>query len=392
MSQAPASPVDERVCLVGHPYAPIGMGEHVRLTFRAMRAAGMRPALGDIYGLVSREEAHVREFDPFIRNSFGALNVFHMNGDEVQQAMAHTAARQTDGAYNIIYPAWELSKYPDPWAKDLGRFDEIWAPSRFIQRSISAAVSRPVLHMPLACEVILGSFLGRRYFGIRESAYAFLFFFDVKSYASRKNPEAVIEAFREVRRARPNAEVCLVMKVNGGEDNPAAMARIRDAVADIEDSVLIIGRTMTDNEVKNLIRCADCFVSLHRSEGFGRGMAEAMYLGRPVIATGYSGNMDFCSDETAFLVRYRLVPVKDGEYPFWQGQEWAEPDTMHAAEHMIALVDRPEAGREIGRRASVHLRKGFGLRAAGNRFRRRIEEILGSPLMGVGAQSSERIA
>ncbi len=372
---APAQEDRGEPCLVGHIYAPIGMGEHVRLTFRAMRAAGLRPGLADIYGLVQRDALQAEEFGPFLRDGFGRVNVFHINGDEVAQSLAHTAARQQQGAYNVIYPAWELSRYPAQWAAQLERFDEVWAPSRFIHDAIAAAVTRPVHHMPLACEVILSSFLGRRYFGLRENTYAFLFFYDLRSYTTRKNPGAVIEAFRRLRAARPFAEATLVIKVNGAVENPAAFEALRASAGDLGDRLVLLQRTMSDNEVKNLVRCCDCFVSLHRSEGFGRGMAEAMYLGRPVIATAYSGNMDFCDDGTALLVRHGMVPVREEEYPHAEGQQWADPDPAQAAELMARLVDDPGFGRELGRAASVRMRKGFGLRAAGERYRLRLEAI-----------------
>jgi glycosyltransferase involved in cell wall biosynthesis len=340
-----------------------------------MRAAGLRPALADIYGLLQRDARQAEEFGPFVRDEFGAINVFHINGDEVAQSLAHTAARQGPGAYNVIYPAWELSRYPREWAEQLERFDEVWAPSRFIRESIAPAVSKPVYHMPLACEVILHSFLGRRYFGIPESAYAFLFFYDLRSYASRKNPGGVIEAFRAFRRERPRADAVLVMKVNGAVENPKAFRELQAHSRELGERIVLLERTMSDNEVKNLVRCCDCFISLHRSEGFGRGMAEAMYLGRPVIATGYSGNMDFCSESVALLVRFSMIAVGEGEYPHAAGQVWAQPDAGHAAEVMVRLSDDPAWGRALGHAASVAIRKGFGLRAAGQRYRARLEAI-----------------
>lgn len=381
---------DADICLVGHTYAPIGMGEHVRLTFRAMRSAGLRPSLADIYGLVGKDALQAQEFDAFMRTDFARVNIFHINGDEVVQSLAHTAARQKPGAYNVIYPAWELSRYPRVWAEQLERFDEVWAPSTFIRDSIAASVSRPVHHMPLAVEVMLSSFLGRRYFGIRESAYAFLFFFDLRSYATRKNPGAVIEAFRKFREARPWAEASLVIKVNGAAESPGAFDLLRQSALDLGDRIVFLSKTMSDNEVKNLVRCCDCFISMHRSEGFGRGMAEAMYLGRPVVATGYSGNMDFCDEKTALLVRYSLVSVGEGEYPHAEGQQWAEPEVDDAAQYMVRLLDRPDWGREIGRRAAIRMRREFGLRAAGARYRHRFEAI-GRELAGRDAGESRKV-
>jgi glycosyltransferase involved in cell wall biosynthesis len=334
------------VCLVGHPYAPIGMGEHVRMTFRAMRTAGLAPTLSDLYAMNDRESPHLVEFSPYQTDSFGRINVWHVNGDELAQALPHTATRRVRDSYNVIYPAWELSRYPSAWARQLEAFDEIWAPSLFIQDSIARAVTRPVVHMPLACQVVLDSFLGRRHFGIRESAFAFLFYFDVRSFQSRKNPEAVLDAFEQVAQRRPGDDLLLVLK-----------------------------QPMVDNEVKNLVRCCDAFVSLHRSEGFGRGLAEAMCLAKPVVATAYSGNMDFCDETTALLVPFRLVDVPEGAYPYAAGQVWAEPDISAAVRAMERLLDDPTLAGDLGRRAAISMRTGFGLRVAGARFRDRLEVI-----------------
>ena len=363
------------LCLVGHPYAPIGMGEHVRLTFRAMRAAGLRPAVSDVYSLSDREAGQFAEFSPHETTSFGLINIWHVNADELAQALSHTAARQVPGSYNVIFPAWELSRYPALLARQLEAFDEVWAPSRFVRNSIAQAVTVPVVHMPLACEVLLESFLGRRYYGMRESAFSFLFFFDVRSYQSRKNPEAVIDAFASVAGARPTADLLLVIKVNGAEQNRKRYDALLARAETLGNRALFLPQPMTDNEVKNLVRCCDAFVSLHRSEGFGRGMAEAMCLGKAVIATGYSGNMDFCDDTTTLLIPYRLIDVPEGAYPYAGGQVWADPDVNAAARAMERLLDEPGLAEALGERAAVRMRANFSLRVAGARFRDRLAAI-----------------
>ena len=149
------------IVLVGHPFAPIGMGEHVRSSFRAFRAAAKSVSIKDVYGLSSRDDAsYEAEFAADLRPSLSrGVNIFHMNGDEIEQALAHMNDPAFEEAYNIVYPAWELSKYPDAWARQLERFDEVWAPSEFIGDAIRASVDRPVIHMPLAVEVNIDSFL-----------------------------------------------------------------------------------------------------------------------------------------------------------------------------------------------------------------------------------------
>jgi glycosyltransferase involved in cell wall biosynthesis len=366
------------VCLVGHPFAPIGMGEHVRCSYRALRSVAIRPAITDIYGLQEPTAEQAGEYGATRRDAAGDINIFHINGDEVQQALSHLAHHGPVTGYNIIYPAWELAQYPQQWAAELERFDEIWAPSKFIQGALESACRRPVFHMPLACEVLLTGFLSRRYFEIPESDYVFLFFFDVRSYLQRKNPEAVIAAFRRLLREHRYCNARLVLKVNGAELAPAVMDGLLDELRDIDDRITVITRPMSDNETKNLVRCCDCFVSLHRSEGFGRGMSEAMYLGKPVIGTGYSGNLEFMTDETSMLVPYELVPVGENAYPHWKNQVWAEPDVDFAVHRMGQLVREPRLGRTLGRRASLHIRTNFSYRSTGVRYRRRLDQIWAS--------------
>lgn len=363
------------ISLVGHPYAPIGMGEHVRCTYRAMRSVAMRPAVTDIYKLVPPDTDEIKEFASVCTDRPSDINIFHINGNEVEQSLAHLGAKNRWNGYKIIYPAWELSRYPKEWAVQLDYFDEIWAPSWFIKESIGSACRKPVIHMPLASEVVLTSLLSRRYFGIPEMDYIFLFFFDVRSFATRKNPHAVIDSFRRLLAARPYAKVKLILKVNGAEMAPDVMRQLHESLEDLTSRVIVLRQLMTDNEVKNLVRCCDCFVSLHRSEGFGRGLSEAMALGKPVIATGYSGNMEFMNPEVSFPVAYKLIPLREAEYPHWESQVWADADVEMAVHHMIGLIDEPEAGRVLGKKARLHIQKNFCYSTIGRNYRERLEKI-----------------
>ncbi|WP_434604855.1 glycosyltransferase family 4 protein [Pseudomonas sp. R1-7] len=367
--------VKKDVCLVGHPYAPIGMGEHIRASFRSLKRIHQTPGVIDIYQIETPAAVELEEFSCVVAGRLAAINIFHINGNEIEQALQHLSNVHKMGGYNVIYPLWELPIYPKVWADLLDKFDEVWAPSNFIMDGLVKACKKDVYHMPLACEISLDHFLGRRYFGIPESDYTFLFFYDLRSYSTRKNPEGVVAAFRRLLEARPYSKAHLVVKVNGVESNPAAFEELREQVQDLHQQVTLIHQGMTSNEVKNLARCCDCFVSLHRSEGYGFGIAEAMVLGKPVIATSYSGNLDFMSEEVSLPVRYELIPVLDGEYPHHEGQFWADPDNQQAAEYMIQLVDDPGFGREVGRKASIHMQTNFSFRQTGLRYSNRLDRI-----------------
>lgn len=370
--------LDDRLRVVGHPTAPIGMGEHARSVWRALTEVGWPAALVDVYGPQGVLDAEfAAPFAPALLPGAGAgTNIYCINGDEVEDAFSHMRHRNilAPGSRNILYPAWELERYPAEWTPQLERFDEIWAPSAFIRDAIAKSVSKPVVHMPLACEVRRRALRSRRRFGVRDSAYAFLFAFDFLSYVERKNPFAVIEAFRALVKERPFDDVTLVIKTNNSDRRPEMAARFEAAVKDLHDHIVVIDATLSELEMKALIGLCDCFVSLHRSEGFGRGLSEAMALGKPVVATAYSGNMDFCNEATARLVPYVLVPVRRDEYPHWEDQHWADADVEAATRIMRDLVDDPASGRALGVRARAHLMTDFSYLAIGLRYMKRLEQ------------------
>lgn len=368
--------------LVGHPFVPIGMGEHVRSSWRAFRAAGAHAGIMDIFGANKLEDADFeREFGAAITKRISAgVNVFHMNADEMVQALPYFREEERlSRAYNIIYPAWELATYPKAWVGHLATFQEIWAPSEFIRGAIASSTNIPVVHMPLAVDVRMSSFLTRRQLGLPEHAFIYLFFFDYSSYMARKNPFAVLDAFNALVERHPDAPLHLVMKHKGfAGATHADAARFNAAMAKHPGQIQVIDRMLSDNEIKNLVRCADCFVSLHRSEGFGRGLAEAMALGVPAIGTGYSGNLDFMSAENAWLVDHDLVAVGEGEYPHGGGQHWAQVRMASAIAAMENVwLDRAGA-RARAARAKRDMLTRFSPRAIGLRYMDRLSQLRAS--------------
>lgn len=388
--------------LIGHPFVPIGRGEDIRSSFRAFRAAGVDARIYDPSVRTSRPCPELQEeFGNHVTDEpSGGINIWHLNGDEIEKSTSPFAGKLPPAACHVIYPQWELNTYPQEWSEQLNRFDEIWAPSRFVFDCLRKATSKPVFFLPLSVQVNVTSFFGRRYFGLPEGAYLFLFFFDFRSYIDRKNPQAVIKAFEEICAARSAEDVRLVIKIHGATDSARTMSEFEGFVVELRrckfrDNVILMDAVLTDLEIKSLVRCCDCFVSLHRSEGFGRGLAEAMLLGKPVVATGYSGNLDFMNDGNSCLVRYKLVDVVEGSYPHCKGQVWAEPDIGHAVSSMLRLLDDRAYGRNLGERASRHIRTHYSFRAIGLRYKSRIDEILRAqsspqiPTMGLGRPHAE---
>src|SRR5207247_11470197 len=135
--------------------------------------------------------------------------------------------------------------------RQFNRVDEIWTPSQFTHASMAVAVTKPVVHMLLPGQIHLKAFLGRRYFGIPESSFTFLFFFDLTSFIERKNPFAVLEAFERVCSKRPDDDLCLVIKLKGGEMRAEHQDIFTDYLARLKGRLIVIDKVLTDNEIKN---------------------------------------------------------------------------------------------------------------------------------------------
>jgi glycosyltransferase involved in cell wall biosynthesis len=363
------------ITLIGHPFATVGMGEQLRSHIAACQAVRMPVAVVDIFRYATRNDIEHRKLIERLEVEVppAGIRIFHINGDEIGPVLQAFEARGGIFAngYNVIVPAWELPTYPAALAEQLRKFDEVWALSHFIAKSLSAVgIQSSYVGQPL--EIPLGYFLPRKYFGIRESAFALLHFFDLSSYATRKNPGAILDMFEAIRRQREYGDIQLVLKVKKGDEDAEDWLRpIRARVP----GALFIAKPMTALETRSLINCCDCFVSLHRSEGFGRGTGEAMFLGRLALATGWSGNLDYMTGENSLLIDYRLVPVGLEDYPFGDGQDWAEPDVAHAVKLLVAAIDNPQWTRGVAANGRRHVRLEYSFRAVGLRVLDRVTEI-----------------
>ncbi|MDT3778887.1 glycosyltransferase [Nitrospira sp. MA-1] len=365
--------------LLGHPFGVLGMGEHVRLSASAFSAAEVPFSIRNIYGEYGLHLAEIHQDFPFrdkiAQNGSYRANVFHINADEMVNAKIHLGKDIFADRYNIGYWAWELSRFPHAWCSALQLVDEVWAPSRFIEQAIADATSSPVIRMPLAVEFPAPNGMTRESFGLPDDRFLFLFFFDFTSYVQRKNPEGAIRAFLQAFPDVDDERVGIVIKMNGMDLRPQEYQAFIQSIDCEDPRIILMDRVLTDRETKSLVNLCDCFLSLHRSEGFGRGLAEAMYLGKPVIATGYSGNLDFTNASNSCLVDYRLIPVREHEYPFAEGQKWADPDIEHAVWFMKRIVKDTHYANTIGMHAADFIKTNHSLRAVGAKYRARLAAL-----------------
>jgi glycosyltransferase involved in cell wall biosynthesis len=275
------------------------------------------------------------------------------------------------GVYRIAFWYWELEDVPAEWVPRLGWADEVWAPTRFVADAFRKVVNVPVVEMLPGVELPSYAPLPKSHFGLKDDRFTFLFTFDMHSTAARKNPLGVIEAFR--RSFRPAEPVDLVVKVSRGRSCPDDFAVLHQAASAI--GAIVIDRVMPRAEVLGLMNAADCFVSLHRSEGLGLGLIESMVMGKPVIATAYSGNLDFMTEANSYLVRAGRVPVTAQTHAYPLGCVWGDPDLDHAAEQMRRVFDRREESRTVGERAKRDLETRMSMESYGRRVAARLRAV-----------------
>jgi len=358
--------------VVGFYAADLGIAESARCMVRAADTARLPVALVPLLLPCKNpqgDQTYAARLQP---ENPHAVNVFHIDAPVSGDIDHYHGPAFRAGRYNIGYWAWELPEFPDAWVPACDYFDEIWCPSDFVRDSISFKVPRPVLTMPhaIAFPRPEGDFRPR--FGLPADPFLFLFVYDLNSYSPRKNPQAVIAAFRASGLAGHGA--ALVIKTHNVAGNEADFAALQAAVADLPGTVLL-NATLPRAEVYQLEAACDCFVSLHRSEGFGFAVAECMYLGMPVISTDWSGTAEYVNEHNGCPVRCELRALEQSHGPYSQGSTWAEPDVQHAAECMRRVfADRALAAR-LGVAARATIEAQFAPAVIGARYRRRLEAI-----------------
>jgi len=347
--------------VAGYLKAELGVGEGARLLVDCLEATELPYSTFAFTQTQSRQEhgfagggQGTRDFD---------VNIVCVNGDQVPNFAGAVGPGFFAGRYTIGQWAWELEEFPDSWEHSFTFVDEIWAVSEFSRQAIAAATDKPVFAFPHAIvEPDVAQGVGREELGLPAGPFVFLFCFDMLSILERKNPIGLIDAY--CRAFDGDSGTVLVLKIINGDRAVPDLERIRLAVESRDDIILMEGY-LQDDHVSALMAASDCFVSLHRSEGFGLTMAEAMALGKPVIATGYSGNLDFMDDATAYLVPWTYCEVPKGCDPYPAGAKWADPDLEEAARLMRHVVAHPDeaAAKGAAARQSVLTRHAPARRA-----------------------------
>ena len=352
-----------QVGLTGYWTAPSGRGEDLRGSAEALRAAGFTD-----FVVIDFETRAILLPDgtalPAGTTVELGVNVLHTNADTGFEDALILKRLGVRSARNIGFWAWELEWLPDYWRHSFLFYDEVWAATRFAQAAFSRPGLRPVTLVPMAVlEPVIEARMSRAELGLPEGDTVFLFMFDFRSFASRKNPEATVRAFL-MAFPQGDERAYLLIKTSGAEARPDDFDRLRELANDARIEIRDV--RLERGELLNLMQQTDAFVSLHRSEGFGRGPAESMLLGVPVIVTDYSGTADYATPDCALVVDYDLIAVDKDEYPGVTGQSWADANVTTAARHMRWVHENPAKARELGARGRERIRQLYGTKTVGD--------------------------
>lgn len=355
--------------LIGHIRAEKGLGESCRAMARSLDTTGIP------FSIINYDDGNsrVNDLSWLHRETTEApyrINLFNMNGDSLIYARPHLGLELFRRRYSIGYWAWELPDFPDSICESFQYLNEVWVPTTFVLDSVSKKSPIPVLRIPHAIQLSPVPWLTRQSFGLPEKPFLFLSMFDTHSIQARKNPEGAIRAFKLAFRP-DDPSVGLVIKVNNPHSFTEHTERLRE-LTEGYPQIYLIEETMERGKVNALIQAADAFVSLHRSEGFGLVMAEAMYFGKPVIATYWSGNTDFMNPSNSCPVEYSFVPVGENWGPYEAYQIWAEPSIEHAAYYMRKLVEDSSWRKRISEAGQHTILTEYSPQAVGELVRRRM--------------------
>lgn len=359
--------------LIGYARGEFGVAEVLRNFAASLKHAGLPFSVRNIeIGVDSRQqdrrlEAHLSVELP------QDINLFCVNADQMPAVHDHLGAAAFAGRYNIGCWFWELARFPERWHSSFALVDEIWVLSKFVRDAVAACTDKPVIVMPLAPPPPSKPPLPRSLLGLPDDEFVVLTSFDFNSWMTRKNPHAAISAFRSAFPPQ-RRDVRLLLKTINGQRQPQALNALREAIAGDERIELRDGFLDRDG-MWALQACCDVYLSLHRAEGFGLHLIECMILGKAVVATAYSGNLEFMRADDSCLVPYTLVDVASNEYPEWRGQRWAEPDIDAAASYLRELADDPGHAHALGQAARRRLLRDFGPSAGADAVRARLATI-----------------
>lgn len=361
------------VNVVGFPQGVLGLGEDARMAARVFQLTSTPVVL--VNAPMSGPAKLDTSVDHLLSDELKyGISLICLPAPEMVRLALEGGRKLIDAPTHKIgaWP-WELPHWPSAFGKVHEMVDEIWAQSKFVESVYSRLGDTPVYRMPMAVEVPAPVQPTRERFGLPPNEFLFYLMFDGNSWLSRKNPLAGVQAFRQAFGENSPGVGLVIKAMNVRDDDPVWRAVCDIAAGD--NRIHIVSERLSRQDSIDFMACCDAYVSLHRSEGFGRVIAEAMTLGQPVIVTNFSGNVDFCETDTAFLVDGELIPLRPGDYLFSEGQYWCDPDVSLAAEQLKRVIDDVPLRERIASAGKQRIVRDYSVEAVARAYARRLTEI-----------------
>jgi len=371
-SQVQDWPMPSGINIMGYIKGEFGQGEASRSLVQACVAADIPFSITDLGFQTRHPQADYAILEHAQHKRF-PIDLHYVNAAQEGLTAQHLHLEGLGrNRYTIGFWHWEQPQIPVGHWSAFDYLDEVWAPSQFVAQAVADVSPVPVFTIPHAIVCEASPDAQRANHGLPEGRLLVLVMYDFLSYQERKNPEAAIRAFRMASAQAP--EIGLVIKTINGHQHPEALAALKASVTDLPH-VFFVDDFLNRQQVWDLQACCDILLSLHRAEGFGLAPAEMMRLGKAVVATGWSANMDFMNPKNSMPVQYTLKPLAQDIGPYPAGPLWAEADEEHAAHCLLQLIKQPALRERMGAHASTSIRNQLSPMAIGQQVSNRLRML-----------------
>ena len=360
--------------IVGFMRTTKGIAEAARSSIHALDAVNIPYTIIDYeFGIPASQQTETLPQSQNRKDFHFNVNLIHVNPPQLPYLWNTFGKSKLTKRYNIGVWYWELPNFPEEWSFAFDLMDEVWVATQFVLNSVSVKSSVPVVKIPPCIHVVYDHTINELDFNLPDDRFLFLCAYDVLSTQARKNPLGAIKAFKRAFK-KNDPTVGLVLKINNARENPSEIKQLYDELRGYSNCYFVED-VLERTQFNALLNLVDSYISLHRSEGFGMIPAEAMSLGKPVIMTRWSGNLDLMTEDNSCGVDYKLIPVEEKSGPYLPGQIWAEPDINHAALFMEKLRYDGKYYSHISKHATKFIRENFSPVGIGQQIIKRMSQI-----------------